>query len=129
MMGYMNTPVSVSSCVIDELIRATGFDQVTEPTYGIEYKCRWLLERIQIMKRDSCNSGIVQDNPEIKALVALTNHERATTEAYSHTIQTQRQQIEDLRQVIDDLKRGIMPERYKPICVCPHCKTPFKDQE
>lgn len=43
----------VPIAVIDDMILATGFSQLVGNAYyqyGCEYKCRWLLERISILK-------------------------------------------------------------------------------
>lgn len=98
----MNVPVFVSSSVIDEMICATGFNQVATKSYGIEYKCRWLLERIGIMQREALHGAIIHDNPEIQQLIALVEFERQGTKAYRHTIESQRLELDQMR---DELRK------------------------
>lgn len=93
----MKVPVFISGKVIDELIRATGFNQIAEPTYDIEYKCKWLLERIGIQRLEATRGSILHDNPETSQLVALVEYERRTSAALRHTIETQRLEADEMR--------------------------------
>jgi hypothetical protein len=101
----------IPESVIDEMIRATGFIQVSTPDTNIKYKCKWLLERIEILKRDADTVNIVHDKPEISQLVAALKHERSYREGLSHTLDVKREEMERLR---DELRAF---QRQKPVVI------------
>ncbi len=82
---------------LDALIDATGFGASFEAGGDYDYKYRWLLERIGMMKQDRDAAAIVHDHPEIADLVAVIKTERAWSAGLSQTIQTLQAELERLR--------------------------------
>lgn len=96
-------PIYLPETVIDEMIVATGFDQVTGPAYGIEDKCQWLLERIGILREEALAGNILHDNPGLEALVALVEYQRQGLKSYQNTISIQHAELNELREKVRKL--------------------------
>ncbi len=96
--------VYIPEDIIDDLIRATGFTQVAEPAYDIKYKCKWLLERIGILRQEATAGNILHDNPDMEKLVAYCMWQKGCTDARQQTINTMMETNERLRDEISRLK-------------------------
>jgi len=79
---------------LDDLVKATGFD-----LEGIdyEYKYRWLLERIALLKDQARQVAIVRDNDDIRKLVAEIQSERQWSHGLEGTIQALQAELEKYR--------------------------------
>ncbi len=68
---------------LDNLVRATGFD-LADASW--EYKYRWLLERIGMLRRDSEAAAILHDHPEKQELISVIQKEREWSKSLQETI-------------------------------------------
>jgi hypothetical protein len=93
--------------VIDDCIRATGFTQVVDPPhpYPAEARCKWLLERITILKETADYCSILHDNPEVEQLTALVRQQRKWIEVQQHTINTMITENMALRDTLNGIRR------------------------
>lgn len=79
---------------LDDLVAATGFN--LEGT-DYEYKYRWLLERIGIMREATEQAATLHDNPTTGDLLALLTQERRWAKSTQNTIASLMVELEKLR--------------------------------
>lgn len=79
---------------LDDLVAATGFklDRV-----DAEYKFRWLLERIGMLRERAAMADILHDNPSKADLEAVIQAERRWSAGLSNTIGALQAELESLR--------------------------------
>lgn len=79
---------------LDQLVEATGFNLGPD---NYDYKLKWLIERIGMLRESADKAAIVHDNPTVADLTALIQQERRWSAGLDNTIQGMMAELEVLR--------------------------------